>query len=286
MKILPKKTKKSDRKNRLSFSDKDGCVRSFSILIILFVLFLPMSLFGAEKIVTLATLTDFIPFCFKKENAVEISGELIPPGSDSQQLQGYSWDVVRESYHAAGYTIRLYVVPWERAAHYLKTGKVAAIFPANKTKERIENYIFSEGIVDVMRMVIYIPFDSTFNWNGLESLNGLRVAAVRGWSYGEQWENNRSIRKEKTDSILQSFTILDSDRLTGVVGYEAAYDYALKQHRMLHKYRKVGPFEIVEEYLMGRKNSPESTSAITGFDKGRLQMNEDGKLGEITEKWQ
>lgn len=261
-------------------------MRSLSMVIMLLVLSLPTTLLGAEKIVTLATLTDFIPFCFKKENAVEISGELIPPGADSLQLQGYSWDVIRESYHAAGYTIKLYVVPWERAVHYLKTGKVAAIFPGNKTKERMEKFIFSKGIVDVMRMVIYIPFASTFNWNGLESLNGLRVAAVRGWSYGEQWENNNNIKKEKTDSILQSFSVLDGDRLTGVVGYEAAYDYALKQQGILHKYRKVGPFEIIEEYLMGVKNSPASLSAITAFDEGRARMTAAGKLGEITEKWQ
>ncbi len=254
-------------------------------LIVLFIVLMPSSLLAAEKVVTLATLTDFVPFCFKKENAVEIAGEMIPPGADSRQLQGYSWDVVRESYQAMGYTIRLYVVPWERATHYLKTGKVEAIFPANRTKERQEPFLFSHGIVDEMRMVIYIPFDSTLNWHGLESVNGLRVAAVRGWSYGEKWENNHQIKKEKTDSILQSFEVLDKSRLAGVVGYEAAYDYALKQKNILQKYRKVGPFETIPEYLMAKKGVAGGLSAIEIFERGRERIAQNGTLSEITMKW-
>ena len=229
--------------------------------------------------------TSYIPFCFNREKAVDISGETIPPGSDSRQLQGYSWDVVRESYHAMGYTIRLYVVPWERAVHTLRTGKVAAVFPANRTKSRQREFIFSDKFVDEMRMVIYLPHDSTLLWDGLASMNGLRVAAVRGWSYGEQWEDNRQIRKERTDSILQSFTLLDKNRLNGVVGYETAYDYALKQANISHRYRKVGPFEVISEYLMGRKNSPESDLAIRAFDRGRERLSAAGSMPDIAEKW-
>ena len=254
-------------------------------LIMLFILFAPSSLFATEKIVTLATLTDFVPFCFKKDQAVEISGEIIPPGEDSMQLQGYSWDVVRESYHAMGYAIKLYVVPWERAAHYLNTGKVDAIFPANRTMEREKSYLFSRGVVDEMRMVIYIPFASTLEWNGLESVNGLRIAAVRGWAYGEKWENNRHIIKEKTDSILQSFEVLDKNRLTGVVGYEAAYDYALRHEKIFHKYRKVGPFETLYEYLMSNREPAGGALVLDAFDRGREMIGANGTLTTITEKW-
>jgi len=254
-------------------------------LTLLLALLVPAPLFAAQRIVTLATLTDFIPFCFKKEQAVEIAGEVIAPGQDSQQLQGYSWDVVRASFHAMGYTIQLYIVPWERAVHYLNTGKVDAIFPANRTQEREKTYQFSQGVVDEMRMVVYIPFDSTLNWNGLESLNGLRVAAVRGWSYGEKWVKNQYIIKEKTDSILQSFVILDKKRLAGVVGYEAAYDYALKEAKIIHKYRKVGPFETIYEYLMSKKETAGGATALEIFNSGRAQITKNGTLAAITAKW-
>jgi ABC-type amino acid transport substrate-binding protein len=262
-------------------------MRFVIILVVLAVCHFPAWSYGAEiKSVSLATLTDFVPFCFRKEGAVTIADELILPGSDSVQLQGYSWDVVRESFHAGGYAIRLHIVPWERGVHYLNTAKVMAIFPANKTIKREEEYIFSEGIVDQMRMMIYLPSASTLVWQGLESMNDLRVASVRGWSYGERWEKNQEIIKEQTDSILQGFRLLDKDRLAGVVGYEAAYDYALKQERISHKYRKVGPYEVISEYLMGRRGNPDSAVALQAFDQGWLQIRANGKLREIGEKWQ
>ena len=262
-------------------------MRFVTILVVLTLCHLPCWSTGAEvKTVSLATLTDFVPFCFRKEGAVGIADELIVPGTDSTQLQGYSWDVVRESFHAGGYAIRLHVVPWERGMHYLQTARVMAIFPANKTAKRESTYLFSEGIVDEMRMMIYLPVNSTLIWQGLDSMNGMRVASVRGWSYGDRWEKNQEIIKEKTDSILQGFRLLDKGRLAGVVGYEAAYDYALKQERNSHKYRKVGPYEVIREYLMGRKDDPDSTAALQAFDQGWLQIRANGTLREISEKWQ
>ncbi|MEE4134431.1 MAG: transporter substrate-binding domain-containing protein [Desulforhopalus sp.] len=259
---------------------------SFAAILLFTLLCLPFSPCKAEeKVVTLATLTDFVPFCFSKEGAAPEPGEQIPPGFDSRQLQGYSWDMVRESYHAMGFTIVLYVVPWERAVHYLKTGKVDAIFPANRTREREQHYSFSREMVDEMRMVIYLPATSPITWQGLQSLDGMRIAQVRGWAYGQLWANNDKIVKEKTDSILQSFHILDRDRLTGVVGYEAAYDFALRGAGIFEKYRKVGPFEVIRELMMGRKNAPESTAALDAFDQGRNSIETSGRREAIDKKW-
>lgn len=240
---------------------------------------------GEEKIVSLATLTDFIPFCFRKDNAAAVHGEVILPGSDSAQLQGYAWDVVRESFHAMGYGIRLEVVPWERVIHYLNTGRVDAVFPAIDTAIRLKTYIFSEKSVDEMRMVLYMRQDSPLVWRGLRSLEGHRVAAVRGWSYGDRWEKNANILKERTDTVLQGFHLLDKGRLTAVIGYEAVYDYALKEQGLRHFYRKEGPIEVVSEYLMGRRNDPASAEAVRVFDQGRRKIEQNGVLGRIARKW-
>lgn len=255
------------------------------ILICLVLLAVSPSGAATEKIVNLATLTDFIPFCFRKADTAAVHGEIIPPGSDSVQLQGYAWDVVRESFHAMGYGIRLEVVPWERVIHYLNTGKVDAAFPAIDTAVRLESYMFSSKPVDVMRMVLYLRQDSTLRWHDLESLHGQRVAAVRGWSYGNRWEENTKIVKERTDTVLQGFNLLDKRRLTAVIGYEAVYDYALKEQGIRHLYRKVGPIEVVSEYMMGRKDDPASATAISIFDQGWAKIEENGVLDRIAGKW-
>lgn len=239
-----------------------------------------------SKTVTLATLTDFAPYCFRIENSAQITTETIPPGSDSTQLQGYSWDVVRKSFHEVGYTIVLYVVPWARAMHYLNNGKVDAIFPANRTEERETKYIFSQGYVDRTRIAIYVPVDSSLVWQGPGSLGGARVGAVRGWSYGKAWENSEHITKELVDSIAQSFSLLDRKRIDAVIGYEIAYDYVLKSKEKMTVYTKAGYLDEVDEFLMGKKNNSTALQVLSAYDRGHWLLEQKGGLDEISRAWQ
>lgn len=256
------------------------------LLISIFVLFvLSAGAQGADKTVTLATLTDFAPYCFPKENAAYIPVEYIPPGSDSAQLQGYSWDVVRESFHAMDYTIRLLVVPWERGVHYLANGKVDCIFPANKTVEREQEYAFSGEFVDQIETVIYMRKDADFTWQGLESLEGLSIGFVRGWSYGKRWEGMSRISKESTDSIAQGFEMLGKGRLVGLAGYRRPYDHVLKVAGLSQKFKVIGQFDTIDEYLMGRKGNTQILIMLDAFDAGKRKIRESALLQQIEDKW-
>ncbi len=240
---------------------------------------------GSEKIVTLATLTDFAPFCFPKEKATFKEVENIPPGSDSSQLQGYSWDVVRESFHAMGYTIRLYVVPWERGMHYLAERKVEGIFPANHTVEREKDFAFSKAYVDQVQLVIYMREDSRISWQGLESLDHQTIGFVRGWSYGKKWEAMNLIIKEPTDTIAQGFDLVGKGRLVGVAGYQQPYDHELKKMKRSDDFKIVGHFDTIDEYLMCRKNDHKSVLILDIFDAGRKRIDDAEVFTEIERKW-
>lgn len=255
------------------------------LFLIVFIIF-PLNLQAMDKHVTLATLTDFAPFCFRKANSNQVQKETIPPGSDSLQLQGYSWDVVRQSFHELGYTINLYVVPWERVLHYLKNGKVDAIFPANRTEAREKIFRYSKEYVDRTKMAVYVPVSSPIIWKNLDSLNGLNVGAVRGWAYGKVWENHTQIKKETMDTILQSFEVMEKKRLDAVVGYEVVYDYVLKNEGLKDKFQKIGYFGFVDEYLMSKKGDTEALTFLNDFDRGRRIIEKKGDLEKISVRWQ
>lgn len=262
---------------------------SLRILIIIIFSSLGLSslLYGAEKNVVITTLTDFAPYCFKKENSVEKAEEVIPPDSDSSQLQGYSWDVVRESFHEMGYTIKLLIAPWARGMYYVKKGKADVIFPAIKTREREKIFFYAKEVVDLTDIVVYVPANSSFEWkNGLESFNGLRISTVRGWAYGKKWEANSLIIKDPTDTILQGFMMLDKKRVAGVVGYETAFDYALKKEGIFRKYKKSPSLDSIADYLIGKKDNPHVVNIINDFDIGKRKIIRNGKLNKIRQKWQ
>jgi len=256
------------------------------LLSIIIALCIPLSVSAAERVVRLATLTDFAPYCFRKDYSAHLAKEVIPPGSNSLQLQGYSWDIVRESFHAMEYTIELRVIPWSRSMHYLKTGKVDAIFPANKTASREQLFIFSRKSVDRTKMVVYTPAKSELQWRDLSSLKGLQVGAVGGWAYGRKWEDSHGIKKVLMDTILQSFQVMDKKRVDAVIGYEQVYDYVLRSNGIAARYKKIGQFGRVVEYLMARKDSAGAERIVLDFDSGHHRLEKSAGLEKIIQEWQ
>ncbi|MFP4364642.1 MAG: substrate-binding periplasmic protein [Spirochaetia bacterium] len=237
--------------------------------------------------VSVTTLSGYPPFCFAQDGAnVGRSVEVIPPGEDSEVLQGYSWDIVRESYHAVGYTITLEVNPWARAEARAAQGEVDLAFPASSTEERRANWAFPEEAVNEASYVIYMDNERRIEWNGLQSFHGKRVGAMRGWSYGQVWDEERSnINVVLVDDILGGFRSLSTGRLDGFAGYDLAFDYELRQAGLAGDFIKSPPFGSSMEYLMGAPDTEGIRQKLEAFDEGRRLIEESGIAAEIEARW-
>lgn len=256
-----------------------------SVFVSIMLLLIAFNSPAAEKRVILTTLTDFAPNCFAKPNAISLATEMIPPGKDSEQLQGYSWDVVRESFHVMGYTIQLMVAPWSRGLLYIKNRKADLIFPATKTQQREQLYYFSKEIVDATKVVIYFNPKSDFQWTGIKSLDGHVIATVREWSYGKIWEASTSVVKDPSSTILQGFKMLDKGRVFGVVGYEDSFDYILKKQNLYQNYTKTPPLDFIYDYIIGLKSN-KNKHIINDFDLGVQKITKNGMLQQLQKRWE
>lgn len=272
-------------RSRLKFKYGSG-MKKISVFVLLVVLSLSSSAFANGKTVRIATLSDFPPYCYGIEGRRSVSGEVIVPGSDSKVLQGYSWDVVRESFHRQGYTIKLYIVPWMRGMHYLSAGKTDVVFPAGKTAEREALYDFSKESVDTVEIAVYMREPGVYKWHGLDGLAEMSVSYVRGWAYGKKWEANHQINKIEADSILQSFEMLANGRVDAVVGYALPYDYVLRQTTISEKIGKVGSFDMVNEFLIAVKEKNGVEEILDAFDRGKRSLIQDKGLSRIQKQWQ
>ena len=184
------------------------------------------------ELVKVATLTNYEPFCFHQEGREGIHDE-VPPGQESSFFAGMAWDILKESYHAMGYTVHLTVVSWKGAMSLMDDGKVDIIFPAVKTFEREKKYHFSQELsYPPNHFLVYVPHKSHIIWDGLASLNGKTVGVVRGFSYGKVWEEylkTGTLKLSEYTDVKQGFLMLERGRLDAVVGYELSYDYLLRQ---------------------------------------------------------
>lgn len=240
--------------------------------------------YGQEKIVRVATLYDYSPYCFLAGGKQSFE-ESIPPGSDSANLRGYSWDILRASFHAQGYIIKLTVYPWKRAVYETKTGVEDVVFPMIKSAEREKTFYFSKEHVDQVNFLVYVPLDSTIQWHGIESLNGLTIGQISGWDLGKKWAENGKIKKDELTKIIQGFKMLDIKRIDGFAGYEINFDYALKSEGWKTEYKKLPSFDASIEYVAGAKINNKVPDILDDFDSGKKKIVENKTFDTILKKW-
>ncbi len=242
---------------------------------------------ASDKVVKLATLPDFPPFSFVIES-YDFDAEIIPPGEDSNRLIGSSWDIVRESFHAMGYTIQLQIMPWKRALLLTEKCEIDILFPAGKNTARQQVYQYSTEPINTINYVLYVRPDSPLQWDGLdlESLTGLLIGVKKGWTYGDEWNNAEHFIKFNVDGVVQGFKMLDKKRLDALAGYEEIYDYHLTQIKWKNKYKKLAYFGGSLEYPIGCKDSELVKEKLSDFKEGKQIISDNGMLELITQRWQ
>ena len=238
-----------------------------------------------ERIVSVATLTDYPPLIFNKPDTKRVVEERIPPGQDSSSLQGFSWDILRESYHSQGYTIQIHVVPWTRAFEMARSDSVEILFPTGYNEERTEYFHYSVNPINEARFIIYTLPDKTLEWDGLASLHNLTIGAMRGWNYGAEWEQTTGFYRYGLSDILQGFQMLDAGRIDGLAGYETNFDYALSEAGLPNPYTKHPSFGETFEYATASKSHPTGRDMLMVFDLGVEHLKASGRLSEIRQHW-
>lgn len=253
------------------------------IFTLLILSFSATSCFAEQRVVKVATLPDYAPYCMA-EGDYEYD-QVVPVGADAVGFKGYSWDLLRESYHAMGYTIQLSIRPWPRAVIELSEAKVDVLFPAGLNEDRKARFSYSDEAINQANFVIYLRSDNDMEWHGLDGVKDLTIGVKAEFNYGDRWRAKSNIRKHAVPRILQGFRMLDAGRIDGFVGYEDNWDYTLKKHNLSGKFRKLPPFDATAEYLVTRKDHPNSEELLGAFDRGKRQLIKSGRFAEIAGKW-
>jgi len=238
-----------------------------------------------NKLVSVITLEDYAPLTFTKGAVSGGINEIIPPGLDSKFLQGYSWDVLRESYHQMGYTIKLSTAPWQRAVESVKAGKIDVLFPTGKNSVRTPYFLYSKEAIDTVFFVIYVRKSSPIKWHNLSSLQGLRVGVNRGFNYGDKWVKKPNVIPVTLDRISQGFNMLKSKRIDAFVGYQLTWDYVLKKMNLADEFKMFPAFDFTTEHVAVSKTNPRGSALLADFDQGKRKLIQSGQLDNINKNW-
>lgn len=278
-----------------------------------------------NRVVSLATLSDYAPFCFLKSEQKTVEGELILPGDDSDILQGFAWDVIRESFQANGYTILLTVLPWNRAESAVQLGNAInkipqkangpdsyydlgldlggvdiysskknakrkrtsaeLLFPVVKTSGREGIFSFSKSPVSGSEFCVYVRNDKKGKITSIDALANKKIGVLRSWSYGDEFDEIKDIKRVDFTDIETGFRALKSKRITALVGYSSAFDYILEKINWQANFRKLLIFGVQSEFVAGGKDSANAKKLLTKFDEGFAIIKANGKYDSLLKKW-
>lgn len=118
-----------------------------------------------------------------------VTGEWAPYISEAFEGGGISCHIVREAFARMGYRVEYtFTMPWiERIYELAKAGEFDATMAWRATPVRLEHFVASAEPVMENRYVFFHRRDDPFDWRRFEDLAGVRIAATRGFNYGDRF---------------------------------------------------------------------------------------------------
>jgi polar amino acid transport system substrate-binding protein len=130
------------------------------------------------------------------------------------QAVGLYPKIIAEAFQLVGQDVQIVAKPWKRCLMDLDRGH-AGVGGIYKNAERLQKYDFSEPLF-VEKMAVYFNRTEHFEFTGVPSLFGKRIGVLRGWSYGDEFDQavrEGKVSVEEVNSDAQNFAKLALGRV-------------------------------------------------------------------------
>jgi polar amino acid transport system substrate-binding protein len=177
--------------------------------------------------------------------------------------------------------VRLEPKPWARAILELENGS-AGVGGIYKNSERLKKYDYSEPLL-VETITVYFHRDRPLAYAQIGDLFGKRVGVMRGWSYGDAFDQARAgglIQVESVSSDDQNFLKLQSGRIDALLAIDESVSSLLTAHPDI---RASGtPFSEAPAFLAFSKGS-NLAPLLRRFDQVIREMKASGEFRRLVQ---
>ena len=191
--------------------------------------------------------------------------------------------IAREIFGRINVPVEIKAIPWTRALAYADMGKVG-IIGIYKNEERLKKYDYSDEIYTAKTM-IYVLKENDFEYKNIGDLRGKRIGVIRGWSYGEEFDREKTKNYFYVDEVNDdetNFIKLVSGRLDCLLIIKESADCFLKDNPEYKSkiIEKEIPLLINRTYLIFSKNSNKK-ELLEKFNEELRRMKNNSELDAI-----
>lgn len=210
------------------------------------------------------------------------------PGSDAP---GYVVEIAERIYEAEGYTINYTNMPWSRALAAGAAGDVHGVIAVSFQPET-EEMVLPEEPLTVYEIHAVTRADDTWNYEGVDSLEGKTPAVVFGYNYGDEFTEWQEANEDKLvvnrgdGALEQNFRMVQRGRADFAIDGLNVLRYSLNEAGMTDDFRFAGVIgEAVPLYLGFSKKAGDADKLARMWTDGVREMRGNGELETILSKY-
>ncbi|WP_415062810.1 substrate-binding periplasmic protein [Bdellovibrio sp.] len=205
---------------------------------------------------------------------------------------GYMVEVLQKIFQKHGHTVDVKLTNWVRAIKETRTGKAQGLLGARRADA--PDFIFSEKSLGITKNVYFTHKDSSWTYQGRQSLQAARIGVINGYSYGDSIDHLIQTRHKSfipfsgERPLEQVIKMLESGRLDAFIENPLALHYALKNQNLPTETLKVAGWVSAQDpflFIGFTPNNPESKTYATIVTKGIQELRRNGNLKRILDKY-
>jgi len=137
------------------------------------------------------------------------------PGLVESPTQGLLIDMLKEIEQQGVLNFEVSLLPTQRTQQHFKAGRVQAYFPE---LEDFQPEKSCRTVAFMQKKIITVTLKSAQPINNISQLEGKKVGAVTGFSYGSDIINNPNIRLERVNNDMANLDKLLAGRIDVIIG--------------------------------------------------------------------
>lgn len=227
-------------------------------------------------------LWSFYPKAIIAENIVLTTGEFPPFNSRSLKYYGLVPRIVTEAFLLEDVQVSYTFYPWKRAYLLSANGSVNGTTQWLYSKVRDKDHYYSDPLMEEQFVWFHLK-SYRFDWNDLKSLQGVKVGAIRGYTYTPEFYEaieNKQIEVIFVTKLQQAIDMLLAGRIQV---FPENIDVGYYEIRRLHPEMSTDlitnhdkPLVSATSHLLLSRKKKDSPMLLQKFNSGLLRLKESG----------
>lgn len=223
-----------------------------------------------------------------ESGVVSLVADPFPPYQymKGSEITGLDYEIIREAFRSQGLSISVTLHPWDECIQLMDQGLSHGIFQIAKTPEREKRFLFSD-LLRVARTVFYCNRANPVVLDRGDRLIGQlqvsKIAVVKGYSYGQEFDNLQGIRRISVNSHQESLLQLSANNVDLAIIDKGVGAYLIDELELGDKLQGVANFEIARALFVAFQKARLDIQEI--FGRGLEEIRRSGTYDELMSKY-